>query len=142
VKWSPRALLVRAFIAAHARLYALTDGRIGGRMGALRILLLTTTGRRSGRPRTVPLVYFEDGERLVVIASKGGDPKDPAWWVNLQKEPEAWVQIDGEKRRMRARRASVEERARLWPRIKHENPAYAAYEKRTTREIPVVLLAL
>jgi F420H(2)-dependent quinone reductase len=142
MKWSARALLVRAFIAAHTRLYALTDGRIGGRMGALRILLLTTTGRRTGRRRTVPLVFFEDGERLVVVASKGGDPKDPLWWENLQKQPEAEVQIGGEKRRMRARLATPEERARLWPRIKQDNPAYAEYERRTAREIPVVLLAL
>ncbi|HTO70582.1 MAG TPA: nitroreductase family deazaflavin-dependent oxidoreductase [Myxococcota bacterium] len=139
---SLQRLAMRAFIAAHGALYAWTDGRIGGRMGALRILLLTTTGRRTGKPRTVPLVFFEDGERLVVIASKGGAPADPAWWVNLQKQPEALVQIGGEKRRMRARLASNEERARLWPRIKHENPAYAEYEKRTSREIPVVLLAL
>ncbi|HXX48491.1 MAG TPA: nitroreductase family deazaflavin-dependent oxidoreductase [Myxococcota bacterium] len=133
-------LAMRAFIAAHGALYALSDGRIGGRMGNLRILLLTTTGRRSGRARTVPLVFFEDGERLVVIASKGGAPRDPLWWENLQKHPEAVVQIGGEKRAMRARLASPEERARLWPRIKRENPAYAEYEKRTAREIPVVLL--
>jgi deazaflavin-dependent oxidoreductase (nitroreductase family) len=137
-----RQLAMRAFIATHAALYALSDGRIGGRMGTLRILLLTSTGRRSGRARTVPLVFFEDGERLVVIASKGGAPRDPLWWENLQKRPEAVVQIGGEKRNMRARLASPEERARLWPRIKQENPAYAEYEKRTAREIPVVLLCV
>jgi F420H(2)-dependent quinone reductase len=131
---------LRAFMGAHTALYRLSGGRIGGKMGSLRILLLTTTGRRSGQPRTVPLVFFEDGERLVVIASKGGDPKDPLWWENLRKSPEAEVQVGSERRRMRARLASAEERARLWPRVKRENPAYAAYEKRTTREIPVVLL--
>ena len=135
-------LATRAFIAVHSALYALSDGRIGGRMGTLRILLLTTTGRRTGRPRTVPLVFFEDGERLVVIASKGGAPRDPQWWENLQKHPEAEVRVGAERRRMRARLASPEERARLWPRIKQENPAYAEYERRTAREIPVVLLAL
>lgn len=135
-------LLVRAFIASHRILYSLTDGRIGGRMGAQRILLLTTTGRRSGAQRTVPLVFFEDGERLVLIASNGGAPSDPLWWKNLQKTPEALVQVDGEKRRMRARLASTEERARLWPRVKLENPPYAEYEKKTSREIPVVLLVL
>jgi len=139
---SLQRLAMRAFIGAHKTLYSLTDGRVGGRMGAQRILLLTTTGRRSGAKRTVPLVFFEDGERLVLIASKGGAPDDPLWWENLKKNPEALVQIGGEKRRMRARIASGEERARLWPRVKRENPAYAEYEKKTTREIPVVLLVM
>jgi deazaflavin-dependent oxidoreductase (nitroreductase family) len=132
---------LRAFMAGHTGVYRLTGGRIGGKMGGLRILLLTSTGRKSGQPRTVPLVFFEDGERLVVIASKGGDPKDPLWWENLKRDPSAEVQVGAERRRMRARLASVEERARLWPRVKRENPAYAAYEKRTSREIPVVILS-
>jgi deazaflavin-dependent oxidoreductase (nitroreductase family) len=135
-------MLVFAFVQTHAALFRLTDGRIGGRMGGQRILLLTTTGRASGRPRTVPLTYFEDGERLVIIASAGGAARDPAWWRNLQARPEAEVQLAGERRRVRARIASAEERARLWPRVKRENPAYAEYEQRTAREIPVVLLAM
>jgi F420H(2)-dependent quinone reductase len=133
-------LVTRAFIGAHLALYRATGGRIGGSMGALRVLLLTTTGRKSGQPRTVPLVYFEDGERLVIIGSKGGDPRDPLWWSNLKQTPQATVQIGAESRPVRARLASAEERARLWPRIKQENPAYARYETLTTRPIPVVLL--
>jgi len=133
-------LAMRAFIAGHTALYRLTSGRIGGKVVGLPVLLLTTTGRKSGLRRTVPLVFFEDGERLVVIASKGGDPRDPIWWLNLQKNPEAEVQVGAEHRRMRARLASPDARARLWPRAKHENPRYAEYEKRTAREIPVVLL--
>src|SRR5262245_1885586 len=132
---------LRAFMGLHKAVYRLSGGRLGGKMGNLRILLLTTTGRRSGQPRTVPLVFFEDGERLVVMPSKGGDPRDPLWWENLKKNPEANVQVGVERRHMRARLASVEERARLWPRVKRENPTYAEYEKRTTREIPVVLLS-
>jgi deazaflavin-dependent oxidoreductase (nitroreductase family) len=85
-------------------------------------------------------VYFEDGERLVIIASNGGAPRDPLWWENLKRAPQATVQIGAESRRVRARLASPEERALLWPRIKGENPAYAGYEKRTRREIPVVVL--
>jgi F420H(2)-dependent quinone reductase len=131
---------IRAFIAGHTALYRLTAGRVGGKVIGLPVLLLTTTGRKSGLPRTVPLVFFEDGERLVVIASKGGDPKDPQWWENLKHDPNAQVQVGAEHRRMRARLSSVEERARLWPRVKRENPTYAEYEKRTTREIPVVIL--
>src|SRR5262245_48071065 len=132
---------MRAFIAGHTALYRLTAGRIGGKVVGLPVLLLTTTGRRSGLRRTVPLVFLEDGERLVVIGSKGGSPKDPEWWANLQKHPEAEVQVGAEHRRMRARLASPDERARLWPRAKRENPTYAEYEKRTTREIPVVILS-
>lgn len=132
--------LTRAFIGAHLALYRATGGRIGGTMGALRVLLLTTTGRKSGQARTVPLVFFEDGERLVIIGSKGGDPRDPLWWQNLKQTPQATVQIGADSRRVRARIASAEERARLWPRIKGENPAYAGYELKTRREIPVVVL--
>lgn len=133
-------LLGRAFIGAHLALYRATGGRIGGTMGSLRVLLLTTTGRRSGQPRTVPLVYFEDGDRLVVIGSKGGDPRDPLWWENLKATPVAMIQIGSETRRVRARLASPDERERLWPRIKQENAFYAGYERKTSREIPVVLL--
>ncbi len=109
-------------------------------MGSLRVLLLTTRGRRSGEPRTAPLVYFEDGERTVVVASNGGQSRDPAWWSNLQTTPEASVQIGAARLRVRARLASAEERTRLWPRIKRENPAYSSYEKKTSRVIPVVIL--
>jgi len=133
-------LLARAFIGTHLALYRATSGRIGGRLGGLRVLLLTTRGRRSGQPRTAPLVYFEDGQRLVIIASNGGQERDPLWWPNLQAAPEASVQLGTEFRRVRARLASGDERARLWPRIKRENPAYAGYEKKTNRVIPVVLL--
>jgi deazaflavin-dependent oxidoreductase (nitroreductase family) len=133
-------LLTRAFIGTHLALYRATGGRIGGRLGGMRVLLLTTRGRKSGQPRTAPLVYFEDGERLVVIGSNGGAPGDPLWWRNLAVTPEAAVQIGREAGRVRARLASPDERGRLWPRVKRENPAYAGYERKTSREIPVVLL--
>lgn len=132
--------LAQAFVATHLALYRLTRGRIGARLGTLQVLLLTTRGRRSGRERTAPLVYFQEGERWVLIASNGGQPHDPQWWRNLQAEPTARVQIGPETHRVRARLAGPEERARLWPRVKQQNPAYAGYETRTSREIPVVLL--
>jgi deazaflavin-dependent oxidoreductase (nitroreductase family) len=135
-----RLRLARGFVAAHLALYRATGGWIGGRLGRLRVLLLTTRGRRSGEPRSAPLVYFEDGDRLVVVASNGGQPDDPHWWSNLQQAPGATVQIGADTRRVRARIATADERARLWPRIKRENPAYSGYENRTRREIPVVLL--
>lgn len=133
-------LLTRAFIGTHRALYRATDGRIGGQLGGLRVLLLTTRGRKSGEPRTAPLVYFEDGERLVVIGSNGGASGDPLWWRNLLATPEATVQVGAETRPVCARLASADERARLWPRVKQENPSYAGYERKTSRVIPVVLL--
>ncbi|MEX2204969.1 MAG: nitroreductase family deazaflavin-dependent oxidoreductase [Myxococcota bacterium] len=135
-----KRLATRAFIGAHLALYRATGGRIGGSLGALRVLLLTTTGRKSGRPRSAPLVYFEDGERLVIIGSNGGGSSDPLWWQNLKANPEARVQLGADTRRVRARLATPDERARLWPRVKAENPAYAGYERKTRRQIPVVVL--
>jgi deazaflavin-dependent oxidoreductase (nitroreductase family) len=127
-------------MAAHTAVYRATRGWIGGRAWNLRMLLLTTRGRKSGLERTAPLVYFEDGERLVLVASNGGQARDPQWWTNLQTDPHARVEVGGERRRVRARLARPDERARLWPRVKRENPFYARYEKTTSREIPVVLL--
>ena len=127
-------------MAAHTAVYRATRGWIGGRAGNLRMLLLTTRGRKSGLERTAPLVYFEDGERLVLVASNGGQARDPQWWTNLQTDPHARVELGGAPRRVRARLARPDERARLWPRVKRENPFYARYEKTTSREIPVVLL--
>ena len=132
--------LTRAAMDLHTAVYRVTRGWIGGRAWNLRMLLLTTRGRRSGRERTAPLVYFEDGERLVLVASNGGQARDPQWWSNLQADPRADVEVGGDRRRMRARLATADERARLWPRVKRENPFYARYEKTTSREIPVVLL--
>ena len=104
------------------------------------VLLLTTTGRRTGAPRTVPLTYFEEGGDLVLVASYGGRPDNPSWFENLLANSEVWVQIGGGRRRMRARRASAVERARLWPRIVETYDGYARYQTKTSREIPLALL--
>lgn len=128
------------FSRIHRTVYEATGGRLGARLGWLPMLLLTTTGRRTGREHTVPLAYFEDGDDLVVVASNGGSDRPPAWWLNLERTPEARVRVGRRELSVRASLATPDERARLWPRLKNVNPPYARYERMTQREIPVVLL--
>jgi deazaflavin-dependent oxidoreductase (nitroreductase family) len=124
----------------HAAVYRLTGGRVGHAAGHLTNLLLTTTGRRSGVSRTIPLAYVMDGPNYVVVASNGGADRHPAWWLNLQHAPAATVQVRDRTVAVRARRADLRERARLWPQLKAINPFFARYEQITAREIPVVIL--
>jgi deazaflavin-dependent oxidoreductase (nitroreductase family) len=124
----------------HRAAYRATGGRIGHNLAGLPMLLLTTTGRRSGEPRTTPLTYMDDGDHWVIVGSNNGGPSDPAWWFNLQSEPNANIQVRGNTHRVRAHLATGEERAGLWPTLKNHNPAYARYEKKAPREIPVVVL--
>ena len=127
----------------HGGLYRLSGGRIGSHVAGLPVLLLTTTGRQSGKRRTVPLGYYDDdGHALVVVGSKGGAPQHPAWYVNLLADPEVEVQVGREHTPMRARRASTDEAERLWPLILARAPGYAKYRAKTTREIPLVLLSV
>jgi deazaflavin-dependent oxidoreductase (nitroreductase family) len=104
------------------------------------VLLLTTTGRRSGKPRTTPLTFFRDGKDLVVIASNGGADRAPDWSLNLQQNPCAVVQIRTDELTVDASTASPEERERLWVGITATYPGYAAYQQKTTRQIPVLIL--
>lgn len=104
------------------------------------VLLLTTVGRRSGKRRTVPLTYFEDGEAIVLVASYGGRPHNPAWFENLMTAGTGEVTIGRDHRLCRARRATEAERGRLWPRIVEVYSGYAAYQEKTAREIPLALL--
>jgi deazaflavin-dependent oxidoreductase (nitroreductase family) len=124
----------------HTALYRATGGRIGHSAGRISNLLLTTTGRKSGVPRTVPLAYLEDAGRYVVVASNGGSDRAPAWWGNLRHDPAATVQIGARTVAVRAREATPEEHAVLWPRLKRDNPFYGQYEQITPRRIPVVVL--
>jgi len=124
----------------HAWLYRQTGGRVGHAAGSLRNLLLTTSGRRSGERRTVPLSYMADGERWVLVASNGGADRHPAWWLNLQQSPRATIQVGSRMLSVVAREADEAERARLWPRLTEMNPFYAWYERITARRIPVVIL--
>lgn len=124
----------------HVRIYRLTGGRFVGRVGRAPILLLTTIGRRSGEPRTAPLLYLRDGERLAIVASFGGHPKHPVWYLNLTANPEVNVQVGRDRFDAAARTATPEERERLWPLFVEMYPGYAGYQEKTTREIPIVLL--
>jgi len=133
-------LMIKTSSAIHEFWYRLTGGLIGGRFGRVRMLLLTTTGRKSGRPRTTPLLYLEDGGNLVVIASNGGNPNHPAWWLNLKSDPQATVQVGRERRAVSAEEATGEERERLWRAVVDVNSGYEGYQKSTSRRIPVVLL--
>ena len=117
------------------------DAGQAGASGALPTLLLTTTGRKSGEARHSPLIYAEDGEAYVVIASKGGFPSDPAWYLNLTANPEAEIRVGPKRLRVRARTAHGEERARIWAKMRDIYAPYDDYQARAkTREIPVVVL--
>ena len=132
--------LIRMFWRVHPKLYAWSGGRIGGSLMGLPALLLTTTGRKSGLQRTKALMYLPQGEDFVVIASNLGDDRHPAWWLNLEADPNASVQVGGAHYAARAREAQGEERERIWRALVDRVPAYDDYKGRTTRRIPVVVL--
>jgi len=133
-------LQFRILGGVHRRIYRLTGGKIGGRIGKLPVLLLTTTGRKSGQPRTQPLGYTKAGDGFAVIGSKGGAPQHPLWYLNLRAHPLADVTVGRESRRVRARDAEGEERDRLWRALADLHPGYDGYARKTTRQIPVVVL--
>jgi deazaflavin-dependent oxidoreductase (nitroreductase family) len=135
--------LMKAFLGVNILLFRATSGKIGSSMFGGRVLLLTTRGRKSGKERTVPVMYFEDGPRRVVIASAGGSPTHPAWYTNLRHNPEVTVEEKGRRRyRAHATTATGEERARIWNQVVTEQPRFAEYaDKARQREIPVVTLS-
>jgi deazaflavin-dependent oxidoreductase (nitroreductase family) len=125
----------------HVRIYRETGGERGyiWKEGTT-ILLLTTTGRKSGEPRTMPLIFREDGDRWVIVASKGGWPEDPGWYKNLLESPDATIQVLDEEIPVRASTATGAERERLWKLMAEVWPHYDEYQQRADREIPVVVL--
>lgn len=126
---------------AHSSVYRATGGKFVGTMGNGRpILLLNTIGRKSGQKRTHPLLYLADGENMVIVASAGGAPKHPAWYLNLKANPETTVEVGDREVRVRAEEASPEEKSRLWPGLVRMYGGYAGYQRKTDREIPVVIL--
>ena len=129
----------KALTRLHTSIYRLSGGRFGSRIGRVRLVLLTTTGRRSGRTRTTPLLGVPDGDRMILVASNGGAPRHPDWYLNLTADPEVVVQNGGTRRRMRARTADADERAALWPRAVAAWPGYDGYQRRAPREIPMVI---
>jgi deazaflavin-dependent oxidoreductase (nitroreductase family) len=125
----------------HVTRYRETDGEEGHDwLEGSTVLLLTTTGRKSGKESTSPLIYQLDGDNPVIVASKGGAPEHPGWYLNLQKTPEVGVQIKGDTFRARARTAEGNERERLWKLMTEMWPQYDEYQEKTDRQIPVVVL--
>lgn len=144
--WTPTeerfgTLALRVMSAVNTWIFRASGGRLGSRfLRGAPVLLLTSTGRKSGVRRTTPLIYLADGERLVLVASKGGMSHSPAWYHNLMAHPECEVQIGGETRAMTARRADAAEKAALWPKLLAIYRDYDDYQARTARDIPVVIL--
>ncbi len=131
--------IAKWFSAANAGVYKMSGGKMGGQMGDAKVCLLTTTGRKSGKLRTVPLVYTKDGDNVVLIASKAGHPTHPLWYLNLVAKAEVSVRIGDETANYVARTAEGEERARLWDQMVACYADYEQYSKWTDREIPVVV---
>jgi deazaflavin-dependent oxidoreductase (nitroreductase family) len=125
----------------HAAIYRRSHGRIGARVGGLPVLLLTTTGRRSGRPRTTPVQYRRCGDQLLVVAAAGGSPRPPAWWFNLSAEPRVEVQLGDRSEAYVARTAEGDEREELWRFLVDGNRWLPGVEHKARRRLPVVVLA-
>jgi deazaflavin-dependent oxidoreductase (nitroreductase family) len=130
-----------AFTKLHVAAYRASGGRIGKKFRGAPCCLVDHVGRKSGEQRTSPLIYTRDGDSVVLIASKGGHPKHPAWWINLRANPETRVQVGDERWQVRAREVSDEaERTRLWEQMVAVYPPYDDYQAKTDRKIPVILL--
>ena len=133
--------VLRRLMGVHTHVYRLTNGVIGHRFpGAPPMLLLDHVGAKSGTRRTTPLVYVDDDPDVVLVASKGGHPRNPGWYHNLRANPDTTVQIGAERRRVHARVATLEERERLWPKAVATYSGYRDYQERTERQIPLVIL--
>jgi F420H(2)-dependent quinone reductase len=135
-----QAKVWNAITSTHVALYRASGGRLGRKLQGVPCLLLEHVGRKSGKKRTTPLMYAPDGDDLVLVASFGGAPKHPAWYLNLTANPETSVQVGSERRRVRAVEVDGEERARLWKKAAAAYPPYDVYQTRTERRIPVVKL--
>jgi deazaflavin-dependent oxidoreductase (nitroreductase family) len=132
--------VLRALGRLNVPVYRLTGGRLMAKVGRAPVLLLTTTGRRSGQQRTAPVVYLADGDRLVVLGSNAGNERTPAWSLNLQANPDAEAEIRGERRPVRARVAEGGERAELWRRMTDQYGGFDDYRDRTARDIKLFVL--
>ncbi|GAB2861708.1 nitroreductase family deazaflavin-dependent oxidoreductase [Actinocorallia aurea] len=143
----PRAVqIIKIMSRVNIRLYRLTGGRVGGtwRVGSafrkpVPVCLVTVKGRKTGNPHTIPLLYLPDGENVIIVASQGGLPKNPIWYLNILANPEVTIQVRKDVRRMTARVATPVERAALWPKLVAQYADFDTYAARANREIPVVI---
>ncbi len=133
-------LIYKGILSLMVFLYTSTGGRIGGKMNGGDVLLLTTTGRKSGKQRTIPLIYIRDGSAYVITASAGGADKHPGWFFNVRSNPQATIQVKDKRIQVMAEVAGPEKKPELWARLLEVAPAFAGYQKRTHREIPMVIL--
>lgn len=125
----------------HRGIFRATNGKLLSRVAGMPVVMLTTTGRKSGQPRTTMLTSpIQEGDCIVLVASYGGDPRHPAWFLNLEANPDVEVVTGGKRSKMKARVATSEEKDRLWPQLTARYKGYEAYQTKTTRDIPVVLL--
>jgi len=138
----PSDFALKTMNTIHRSILKLSGGRMGWQGGGMPVLELTTIGRKSGQPRAVMLTSpYQEGSTIVIVASRGGDDQHPAWFLNLRDNPDVEVAYKGgPKQKMRAHVADAEERARLWPLVTKDHRNYAGYQKKTQREIPLVLL--
>jgi deazaflavin-dependent oxidoreductase (nitroreductase family) len=125
---------------AHVHTYRLSGGRVGGTFRGSPVCLVDHVGRKSGKQRTSPLIYARSGDDIVIVASKGGSRKHPLWWLNLKEHPETTVQVGSEKRAVRARQATPAEKEGLWPVVVGVHAPYEEYQRKTERDIPVIIL--
>jgi F420H(2)-dependent quinone reductase len=131
---------IRLIGRLHAYLWRLTRGRFVDGVGAAPFILLTTQGCKTGRLRTTPVLYLQDGSDLIVVASFGGNDMHPAWYLNLKQSPEAEIVIRGERRRVTSREITREEKKLIWPQLVKLYPQFDVYQQRTSREIPLLRL--
>jgi len=131
---------MKAFLGMHAAIYRSSGGKVMGKLGGMNILLLTTTGRKSKQTRTIPISYFSDGDAYVLTGSNNGRDQHPGWYFNLKADPHAKVQVGAEVFDVTAVQASPDEKKRLWAKLINIGPNYANYAKKTTRDIPMMML--
>lgn len=137
----PSDLVLKTMNTVHRGIMTLSGGRLGWTAAKMPVLELTTTGRKSGQPRSVMLTSpWQDGDTMAIVASRGGDDVHPAWYLNLVSDPNVSVKTKDGSKAMVARTASADERARIWPQLTEDFENYAGYQNKTEREIPVVLL--
>jgi deazaflavin-dependent oxidoreductase (nitroreductase family) len=133
--------VIKVMSRCNTWIYRISGGRVGGRFpSGAPVLLLTTIGRKTGRPQTAPLLYLKDGDNYVVVASKGGMSHNPLWFKNLEANPSVEIEVGNHKLPMTARRATDTEKTALWPKLVAMYASYADYQARTERDIPVVIL--